>query len=128
VLPAGLAAISAAGPHGLTEAIYAYTSTTANNGSAFAGFSGNSLYQNSALSLAMLLGRFIVIVPTLAIAGSVAAKKLVPPSAGTFPTHGSMFIGLLIAVVIVVGGLTFFPVIALGPLVEQLSLAAGVSF
>jgi len=128
VLPAGLAAISAAGPHGLTEAVYAYTSTTANNGSAFAGFSGNSLYQNSALSVAMLLGRFIVIIPTLAIAGSLAAKKLVPASAGTFPTHGTLFIVLLIAVILVVGGLTFFPVLALGPLVEHLSLAAGASF
>jgi K+-transporting ATPase ATPase A chain len=128
LLPAGVAAISAAGPHGLTEAVYAYASTSANNGSAFAGFSGNSLYQNSMLSLAMLLGRFVVIIPTLAIAGAVAAKKLVPASAGTFPTHGSLFIGLLIAVVVVVGGLTFFPVIALGPLVEHLLLAAGVSF
>jgi K+-transporting ATPase ATPase A chain len=127
-LPAGLAAVSAAGPHGLTQAIYAYTSTTANNGSAFGGFSGNSLYQNSMLSVAMLFGRFIVIIPTLAIAGSVAAKKLVPPSAGTFPTHGTLFIGLLIAVVVVVGGLTFFPVVALGPFVEHLSLAAGTSF
>jgi K+-transporting ATPase ATPase A chain len=128
VLPAGLAAITATGPHALTEAIYAYTSTTANNGSAFPGFSGNSLYQNSMLSLAMLVGRFLVIVPTLAIAGSVAAKKLVPVSAGTFPTHGTLFIGLLIAIVVVVGGLTFFPVIALGPLVEHLSLASGASF
>jgi K+-transporting ATPase ATPase A chain len=128
VLPAGTAAISAAGPHGLTEALYAYTSTSANNGSAFAGFSGNSLYQNSMLAVAMLLGRFIVIIPTLAIAGSVGAKKLVPASAGTFPTHGTLFIGLLIAIVVVVGGLTFFPFIALGPLVEHLSLAAGGSF
>ncbi|HMA48717.1 MAG TPA: potassium-transporting ATPase subunit KdpA [Magnetospirillaceae bacterium] len=128
LLPAGTAAISAPGPHGLTEALYAYTSTTANNGSAFGGFSGNSLYQNTMLAVAMLLGRFIVIVPTLAIAGSVAAKKLVPASAGTFPTHGTLFIGLLIAIVVVVGGLTFFPFIALGPLVEHLSLVAGTSF
>ncbi len=128
VLPAGTAAISAPGPHGLTEALYAYVSTTANNGSAFGGFSGNSVYQNSMLAVAMLLGRFIVIIPTLAIAGSVAAKKLVPPSAGTFPTHGALFIGLLIAIVLVVGGLTFFPFIALGPLVEHLSLVAGTSF
>jgi len=127
-LPIAVSAITATGPHGLTEAVYAYTSTTANNGSAFAGFSGNTLYQNSALSLAMLFGRFIVIIPTLAIAGSVAAKKLVPASAGTFPTHGSLFIVLLIAVIMVVGGLTFFPVLALGPLVEHLSLAAGTSF
>ena len=127
-LPAALPAISAAGPHGLTEALYAYTSVTANNGSAFAGFSGNNLYSNVMLAIGMLLGRFIVIVPTLAIAGSVAAKKLVPPSAGTFPTHGTLFIGLLIAIVLVVGGLTFFPVVALGPIVEHLSLVAGTSF
>jgi K+-transporting ATPase ATPase A chain len=128
VLPAGVAAITAPGPHGLSEALYAYTSTTANNGSAFGGYSGNSLFSNVSLSIAMLLGRFIVIIPTLAIAGSVAAKKLVPASSGTFPTHGALFIGLLIAIVVVVGGLTFFPVITLGPLVEHLSLAAGTSF
>jgi K+-transporting ATPase ATPase A chain len=127
-LPVGTAAIAAPGPHGMTEALYAYTSATANNGSAFGGFSGNSLYHNVMMSVAMLMGRFIVIIPTLAIAGSVAAKKLVPPSAGTFPTHGALFIGLLIAIVLVVGGLTFFPFIALGPLVEHLSLAAGLSF
>jgi K+-transporting ATPase ATPase A chain len=128
LIPAGAAAISAPGPHGVTEALYAYTSATANNGSAFAGFSGNSLYQNTMLAIAMLLGRFIVIVPTLAIAGSVAAKKLVPPSSGTFPTHGALFIGLLIGIVVVVGGLTFFPFIALGPVVEHLSLVTGTSF
>jgi K+-transporting ATPase ATPase A chain len=112
----------------LTEVLYAYASTTGNNGSAFGGFSGNSLYQNSMLGLAMLIGRFFVIVPTLAIAGSVAAKKIVPPSAGTFPTHGWLFVVLLVAVIVVVGGLTFFPVLALGPIVEHLSLAAGTTF
>jgi len=127
-LTAGIPAISAAGPHGLSEVLYAYTSTTANNGSAFGGFSGNSLYQNSMLALAMLIGRFFVIIPTLAIAGSVAAKKIVPPSAGTFPTHGWLFVALLVAVIVVVGGLTFFPVLALGPIVEHLSLAAGTTF
>ncbi|MDR3441114.1 potassium-transporting ATPase subunit KdpA [Telmatospirillum sp.] len=128
VLPAAIPAITAAGPHGLSEAIYAYASATANNGSAFGGFSGNTLYHNSALALAMLFGRFAVIVPTLAIAGALAAKKIVPPSAGTFPTHGWLFVGLLISVIVVVGGLTFFPVLALGPIVEQLSLAAGSLF
>ena len=128
VVPAGFAAVSAPGPHGLTEALYAYVSTTANNGSAFAGFSGNSLYQNTMLAVAMLMGRFLVIVPTLAIAGSLAGKKTVPASAGTFPTHGALFIGLLIAVIVIVGGLTFFPVLALGPVVEHLSLVSGVSF
>jgi len=127
-LPAGLAAIGAPGPHGLSEVLYAYTSATGNNGSAFAGFSGNTLYQNSMLAVAMLIGRFFVIIPTLAIAGSVAAKKIVPPSAGTFPTHGWLFVALLVAVIVVVGGLTFFPVLALGPIVEHLSLAAGTTF
>ncbi len=128
VLPIATPAISAAGPHGLSEAIYAYASATANNGSAFGGFSGNTLYHNAALALAMLMGRFIVIIPTLAIAGALAAKKTVPPSAGTFPTHGWLFVALLIAVIVVVGGLTFFPVLALGPIVEQLALAAGTLF
>ncbi len=128
VLPIATPAIAAPGPHGLTEALYAYTSATANNGSAFAGFSANTPYHNTMLGLAMLIGRFLVIIPTLAIAGSVAAKKIVPPSAGTFPTHGWLFVALLIAVIIVVGGLTFFPVLALGPIVEQLALVAGTTF
>ncbi len=128
VLPIAIPAISAPGPHGLSEAVYAYASATANNGSAFGGFSGNTLYHNSALALAMLLGRFIVIVPTLAIAGSLAGKKTVPPSAGTFPTHGGLFVALLISVIVVVAGLTFFPVLALGPIVEQLALAGGTLF
>ena len=127
-LPAGLAGMSAAGPHGLSEVLYAYTSATGNNGSAFAGLSGNSLWYNSTLGVAMLIGRFLVIVPTLAIAGSLVTKKIVPPSAGTFPTHGSLFIGLLIAVIVVISGLTFFPVLALGPIVEHLLLAAGTLF
>ncbi len=128
VLPAGLAGMSAAGPHGLTEVLYAYTSATGNNGSAFAGLSGNTPWYNSSLAVAMLIGRYLVIVPTLAIAGSLAAKKIVPPSAGTFPTYGSLFIILLIAVIVVIGGLTFFPVLALGPIVEHLMLAAGTLF
>ncbi|MDA8231619.1 MAG: potassium-transporting ATPase subunit KdpA [Magnetospirillum sp.] len=128
VLPAGLAGMSAPGPHGLSEVLYAFTSAAANNGSAFAGLSGNTPYYNSTLGVAMLIGRFLVIVPTLAIAGSLAAKKIVPPSAGTFPTHGGLFVGLLIAVILVVGGLTFFPVLALGPIVEHLLLAAGTLF
>ena len=128
VLPAGLAGMSAAGPHGLSEVLYAYTSATGNNGSAFGGLSGNTLFYNTTLAAAMLIGRFLIIVPTLAIAGSLAAKKIVPPSAGTFPTHGSLFIGLLIAVIVVISGLTFFPVLALGPIVEHLLLAAGTLF
>ena len=128
VLPAGLAGMAAAGPHGLSEVLYAYTSATGNNGSAFAGLSANTLWYNSTLGIAMLIGRFLVIIPTLAIAGSLAAKKIVPPSSGTFPTHGSLFIGLLIAVIVVIGGLTFFPVLALGPIVEHFALAAGTLF
>ena len=124
----GASAIPAAGPHGLTELLYAYASATGNNGSAFAGFGANTPLHNVLLAAAMLLGRFAVIVPTLAIAGSLAAKKTVPPSSGTFPTHGRMFVGLLVAVVLVVGGLTFFPVLALGPLVEHLALAAGTLY
>jgi K+-transporting ATPase ATPase A chain len=126
--PAGLAGMAAAGPHGLSEVLYAYVSATGNNGSAFAGLSGNTLFYNSTLAVAMLVGRFLVIIPTLAIAGSLVAKKIVPPSAGTFPTHGSLFIGLLIAVIVVISGLTFFPVLALGPIVEHLMLAAGTLF
>jgi len=128
VLPVGLSSIAAPGPHGLSEVLYAFTSATANNGSAFGGLSGNTLFYNTTLAAAMLIGRFLIIVPTLAIAGSLAAKKIVPPSAGTFPTHGSLFIGLLIAVIVVIGGLTFFPVLALGPIVEHFALGVGTLF
>jgi len=128
VTQAGLAGISAAGPHGLSEVLYAFASATNNNGSAFGGLSGNSPFYNIALALAMILGRFVIIIPILAIAGSVAAKKSVPPSAGTFPTHGLLFVGLLVGIILVVGGLTFFPVLALGPVVEHLALTAGTLF
>ena len=128
VAPAGLAGISAPGPHGLSEVLYAFASATNNNGSAFGGLNGNTPFYNIALALAMVLGRFIIIVPILAIAGSVAAKKTVPPSAGTFPTHGGLFVGLLVGIILVVGGLTFFPVLALGPVVEHLALIAGTLF
>lgn len=128
MLPAGSAAITANGPHGLSQTLYAYLSTTANNGSAFGGFGANSLYQNAVLGFVMLGGRFLVIVPTLALAGSLAAKKIVAESAGTLPTHGLQFIALLIAVVVVVGGLSFFPVLALGPIAEQVLMASGASF
>jgi K+-transporting ATPase ATPase A chain len=128
LVPAGLAGISATGPHGLSEVLYAFLSAGNNNGSAFGGLSGNSPFYNTALALSMLVGRFVTLIPVLAIAGSVAAKKTVPPSAGTFPTHGLLFIGLLTGVILVVGGLTYFPVLALGPIVEHLSLAAGTLF
>jgi K+-transporting ATPase ATPase A chain len=127
-LLAGPAAIPAAGPHGLTEVLYAYTSATANNGSAFGGFGANTPLHNTLLGIAMLLGRFVVIIPALAIAGSVAAKRTVPVSAGTFPTHGWLFVALLIGVILVVGGLTFFPVLALGPIVEHLMLGSQTLF
>jgi K+-transporting ATPase ATPase A chain len=128
VLPDPLAALNNAGPHGFSEALYAYTSGAANNGSAFAGLSGNTPYWNDTLSLDMLIGRFFVMIPALAIAGSLAAKKTVPVSAGTFPTHGGLFIGLVTGVVVIIGGLTFFPALALGPIVEQFALNAGTLF
>jgi K+-transporting ATPase ATPase A chain len=125
VVPAGLAGPLNAGPHGFSEILYAFVSTTANNGSAFAGISANTIFYNTALGLAMFAGRFLVIVPMLAIAGSLAAKKIVPPSAGTFPTDGGLFVGLLIGVILIIGGLTFFPALALGPIVEHLAMSAG---
>ncbi|MQP68433.1 potassium-transporting ATPase subunit KdpA [Niveispirillum sp. SYP-B3756] len=128
VIPSALASVANAGPHGLSEILYAYASGTGNNGSAFGGFSANTPYHNSMIGLAMLLGRFAVIVPTLAIAGSLVTKKTLPASAGTFPTHGGLFIGLLIATIVIVGGLTFFPALALGPIAEHLSLQAGTLF
>ncbi|MCJ2058400.1 potassium-transporting ATPase subunit KdpA [Methylobacterium sp. J-048] len=128
VLPAGLAGPANAGPHGFTEILYAYTSAAANNGSAFGGLTANTLFYNSTLGLAMLVGRFFVKIPVLAIAGSLAAKKTLPASAGTFPTHGGLFIGLLVGVILIVGGLTFFPSLALGPVVEHLAGAAGQTF
>jgi K+-transporting ATPase ATPase A chain len=128
VLPAGLAGPANAGPHGFSEILYAFTSAAANNGSAFAGLSGNTPFYNLTLGAGMLVGRFFVIIPALAIAGSLAAKKTVPASAGTFPTHGGLFVGLLVGVILIVGGLTFFPSLALGPIVEHLAGAAGQTF
>jgi potassium-transporting ATPase potassium-binding subunit len=110
------------GPHGLTEVTYAFTSASNNNGSAFAGLTGNTDWYNTTLGLSMLLGRFLLIVPALAIAGSLARKQPVPVTAGTFPTGTPLFAGLLVGVVLVVVGLTYFPVLALGPIVEQLGL------
>jgi K+-transporting ATPase ATPase A chain len=128
VLPTGVASVANAGPHGFSEILYAYTSAAANNGSAFGGLSGNTPWYNVTLGIAMLMGRFLVIVPALAIAGSIAAKKTVPASAGTFPTDGALFVGLLTGVIVIVGGLTFFPALALGPVVEHLAVAAGQTF
>ena len=128
VVPMGLAGISAPGPHGFTEVLYAYTSGTANNGSAFAGLSANTPFYNTTLAAAMMIGRFFMIVPMLAIAGSLAAKKAVPASRGTFPTDGPLFVSLLVGVVVIVGGLTFLPALALGPIVEHLAMIAGQTF
>ena len=128
VLPSATAALSASGPHGFTEALYAYVSGAANNGSAFAGLSANTPYWNTTLAFDMLVGRFFIIIPALAIAGSLAAKKTVPPSAGTFPTHGPLFVGLVVGVIMIVGGLTFFPSLALGPIVEHFAMLAGTTY
>ncbi len=128
VIPAGLASLAHAGPHGFSEALYAYTSGAANNGSAFAGLSANTPWYNITIGLAMLMGRFMVIIPALAIAGSLAAKKTVPASSGTLPTTGPLFVGLLVGVILVVGGLTFFPALALGPVVEHLAMLKGQMF
>jgi K+-transporting ATPase ATPase A chain len=128
VVAPGLAGLQNSGPHGFSEIMYAYISGTANNGSAFAGLTANSLFYNTTIGLAMLIGRFAMIVPMLAVAGSLAAKKQVPPSAGTFPTHTGLFVGLLIGVVLIVGGLTNFPAVSLGPIVEHLAMRAGMLF
>ncbi len=128
VIDPGTSALANAGPHGFSEALYAYVSATGNNGSAFAGLSANTPYWNSTLGLAMFIGRFLMIVPMLAIAGSLAAKKIVPASAGTFPTDGGLFVGLVVGVILITGGLTFLPSLALGPIVEHLSMHAGTTF
>jgi len=128
VLPFGVSSIWNPGPHGFSEVLYAYTSAAANNGSAFAGLSANTPWYNITLGLGMLMGRFLVIVPALALAGSLVAKKTVPASAGTLPTHGPLFVGLLLGVILVVGGLTFIPALALGPVVEHLAMLGGQTF
>ncbi|MEN3147236.1 potassium-transporting ATPase subunit KdpA [Neorhizobium sp. IRAMC:178] len=128
VLPSAVASIGTAGPHGFSEILYAYTSAAANNGSAFGGLTGNTPWYNVTLGIGMLMGRFLVIIPALAIAGSLVAKKTVPASAGTFPTDGPLFVGLLVGTILIVGGLTFMPALALGPVVEHLVMIAGQTF
>jgi K+-transporting ATPase ATPase A chain len=128
VIPQGLAGLLNAGPHGLTEVLYAYSSAAGNNGSAFAGLSANSPWYNVTLGLAMLAGRFAYIVPMLAMAGSLAAKPRLAASTGTFPTHGPLFVGLLVGVILILGGLQFFPALALGPVAEQVLMLAGKTF
>ena len=126
--PFGRAGITNPGPHGLSQVLYAYSSTVGNNGSAFAGINANTLWYNTSLAFAMLLGRFFMVIPVLAIAGSLARKKTAPPSAGTFPVTGPLFTVLLISTIVVVGALTFFPALSLGPILEHLLMYAGKSF
>ena len=122
VFPPAVASMANAGPHGFTEVLYAYTSQTGNNGSAFAGLTGNTPFYNLTGAMAMFVGRFFMIVPAMAIAGSLAEKKSIPPSVGTFPTTGGLFVGLVVGVILIIGGLTFFPALALGPIVEHLAM------
>jgi K+-transporting ATPase ATPase A chain len=128
VTDAGLAGPANQGPHGFSEILYAYTSATANNGSAFAGISANTMFYNTTIGFAMFVGRFLMIVPMVAIAGSLAAKKIVPASGGTFPTDGPLFVGLVVGVILIVGGLTYFPALALGPLAEHFVMKTGTLF
>jgi len=128
LLPAGLKGLNNAGPHGLSEILYAFTSTTGNNGSAFAGLTGTTYYYNTALGLATLVGRFAMMVPMLALAGFFAERKTVPASAGTFPVTTPLFVVLLVGVILIVGALTFFPALSLGPIVEHLLMGAGRLF
>jgi K+-transporting ATPase ATPase A chain len=122
----GTSQLNNPGPHGLSEILYAFTSATGNNGSAFAGISANTYWYNTTIGLAMLIGRFLMIVPMLAVAGSLAQKKIVPPSLGTFPVTTPLFTTLLVSVIVIVGALTFFPVLSLGPVVEELLMRAAV--
>jgi len=128
VNPQALPQLGNSGPHGFSEMLYLYVSSAANNGSAFGGITANTLFFNITGAVAMFFGRFWMIVPAMAIAGSLAAKKSVPPSLGTFPTTGGLFVGLLVGVILIVGGLTFFPALALGPIVEHLAMQAGQVF
>ena len=128
VFPPAVASMANAGPHGFTEVLYAYTSQTGNNGSAFAGLTGNTPFYNITGGVAMFVGRFFMIIPAMAIAGSLAEKKLHPASTGTFPTTGGLFVGLVVGVILIIGGLTFFPALALGPIVEHLAMNANTLF
>src|SRR6201747_2721898 len=128
VNPQALTQLANPGPHGFSEALYAYTSMTANNGSAFGGLTGNILFYNLTGAIAMLVGRFFMIIPAMALAGSLAAKKSIPPSAGTLPTTGGLFVCLVVGVILIIGGLTFFLALALGPIVEHLAMNANTLF
>jgi K+-transporting ATPase ATPase A chain len=128
VSPGALSSLNNAGPHGLSEMLYAFTSAAGNNGSAFAGLNANTTFWNVSLGLVMLLGRFFMLLPALALGGAMIGKKVVPQSLGTFPTTGAMFSALLVAVIVIVGALTFFPALALGPVVESLLAQSGKIF
>jgi K+-transporting ATPase ATPase A chain len=128
VIPSAVAATNNSGPHGFSEILYLYVSSTGNNGSAFAGISANTPFYNLTGAVAMFVGRFWMIIPAIAIAGSLAAKKTVPASAGTFPTTGGLFVGLVVGVIVIIGGLTFFPALALGPIVEQFAMRANTLY
>src|SRR5437870_7846590 len=128
VKPFGTSSISNPGPHGFSQVLYAYVSSTGNNGSAFGGISANTKWYNNTTAVAQLLGRFFMIIPVLAIAGSLAKKKTVPESAGTFPVTGGLFAGLLVSTILIVGALTFFPALSLGPILEHLLMSAGKAF
>jgi K+-transporting ATPase ATPase A chain len=128
VLPSAVASMANAGPHGFSEVLYAFTSATGNNGSAFGGLTGNTFFYNLTLASSMFVGRFFMIVPAMALAGSLAAKKSIPASAGTLPTTGGLFVGLVVGVILIIGGLTFFPALALGPIVEHLAMSAHTLF
>ena len=128
VLPSAVASIANAGPHGFSEMLYLFTSSTGNNGSAFGGITGNTDFYNITGAVAMFVGRFFMIVPAMAIAGSLVGKKSVVASSGTFPTTGGLFVGLLVGVIVIIGGLTFFPALALGPIVEHLAMTANKLF
>jgi K+-transporting ATPase ATPase A chain len=128
VKPFGASSISNPGPHGFSQVLYAYVSSTGNNGSAFGGLNANTMWYNTSTAAAQLLGRFFMIIPVLAIAGSLAKKKTVPESAGTFPVTGGLFSGLLVSTILIVGALTFFPALSLGPILEHLLMSAGKAF
>ncbi|MDE2181564.1 MAG: potassium-transporting ATPase subunit KdpA [Alphaproteobacteria bacterium] len=125
VVPAGLVGLNNSGPHGFSEILYAYTSATGNNGSAFAGLTASTWFYDTTLAAAMFIGRFLMIVPALAVAGSLAAKRIIPESAGTFPTTGPLFVGLTVGLILIIGGLTYFPALSVGPIVEHFAMHAG---
>ena len=127
-VPQGLAGIANSGPHGFSEILYAFASATGNNGSSFAGLSTNTVFYNMVLSAAMAMGRFIYVIPLLAVAGSLAQKKRIAPSAGSVPTHSPQFVGLLVGGVLIMGGLVYFPAVSLGPVTKQVAMNRGIHY